>query len=380
MKQTISAFLCFLMLATLAACSPGGQAASGVAESSPAPAAQPVSAAEDEDSKPARLNLLTGLPVTEGSGAGSVRPAAVVVDNIWRARPNSGLPQADIVFETEVWEGITRFLALYSDSAAMPAVGPVREMYAALMQCGLPAQPLFVSDNVSGPSVLLLEQLAYTPYVFDAQFGRNATWVDERRAAAGMPVEYTRYTDGGTLTGAVQANGTDTVLDIAPFFDFEESEAQGPAVGDAVAERVHIIFSDMFMTRFCYDAATARYRMEQSDGDDAFAPSVDGADGEQIAFDNVLVLFAQVDKGEEMAGDIQRDVLQIRFDKGGSGYYCRGGEAVPLEWQNGGEAGRFALNTGGSGLALRPGTTYVAVVNVEREPDFEMGREAGEEE
>ncbi len=63
---------------------------------------------------------LTGLP-----GAAANRPAVVVkVDNSSKARPQSGLNQADIVFEEEVEYGITRFAAVFHSKEA--TVGPVR--------------------------------------------------------------------------------------------------------------------------------------------------------------------------------------------------------------------------------------------------------------
>ncbi len=63
---------------------------------------------------------LTGLP-----GEVANRPAAVVkIDNGSRARPQTGLNNADIVIEEEVEGGITRFAAVFHSTATI--VGPVR--------------------------------------------------------------------------------------------------------------------------------------------------------------------------------------------------------------------------------------------------------------
>ena len=69
------------------------------------------------------LAPLTGLPSDEASAA---RPALVVkIDNYpTEARPQSGLNQADVVFE-ELVEGITRFAAVFQSENADP-VGPIR--------------------------------------------------------------------------------------------------------------------------------------------------------------------------------------------------------------------------------------------------------------
>jgi hypothetical protein len=63
---------------------------------------------------------LTGLP-----GSVPNRPAVVVkVDNSSKARPQSGLNKADIVFEEQVEYGITRFAAVFHTNDT--TVGPVR--------------------------------------------------------------------------------------------------------------------------------------------------------------------------------------------------------------------------------------------------------------
>lgn len=66
---------------------------------------------------------LTGLPIEDPALAG--RTALVVkIDNHPEARPQSGLNQADIVFEENV-EHLTRFAAVFQSTAPDP-VGPIR--------------------------------------------------------------------------------------------------------------------------------------------------------------------------------------------------------------------------------------------------------------
>jgi hypothetical protein len=66
---------------------------------------------------------LTGLPVTDAAAA--ARPALVVkIDNNRAARPQSGLNEADIVFE-EIVEVQTRFAAIFHSQVSDP-VGPIR--------------------------------------------------------------------------------------------------------------------------------------------------------------------------------------------------------------------------------------------------------------
>lgn len=68
-------------------------------------------------------STLTGLPVDPTVNQRTV--TAVMIENSIDARPQSGLGQAGVVFEAIAEAGITRFLALYQDTAP-DNVGPIR--------------------------------------------------------------------------------------------------------------------------------------------------------------------------------------------------------------------------------------------------------------
>jgi len=68
---------------------------------------------------------LTGRPIPPGAEGIAARPAMVVkLDNHPKARPQSGLNEADIVFEENV-ENLTRFAAVFHSNGTDP-VGPIR--------------------------------------------------------------------------------------------------------------------------------------------------------------------------------------------------------------------------------------------------------------
>ncbi|PZS18558.1 MAG: hypothetical protein DLM54_08215 [Acidimicrobiales bacterium] len=69
---------------------------------------------------------LTGLAPTNSATLG--RPAVIVkVDNAPEARPQSGLDQADVVYEEVVEGGVTRYLTVFQ-SQDVGTVGPVRSV------------------------------------------------------------------------------------------------------------------------------------------------------------------------------------------------------------------------------------------------------------
>lgn len=73
---------------------------------------------------PPLYSTLTGLPITDPA-INALPVTAVMIENSVEARPQSGLSEAGVVFEAVAEGGVTRFMALFQDSAP-DNVGPVR--------------------------------------------------------------------------------------------------------------------------------------------------------------------------------------------------------------------------------------------------------------
>ncbi|WP_445670713.1 DUF3048 domain-containing protein [Paenibacillus sp. FSL W8-0919] len=76
---------------------------------------------------------LTGLaveaPVTQ-------RPLAVMINNAPAARPQSGLSQADIVYEVLAEGGITRLIGIFQSEEGIEQIGPIRSIRPYLIRLG----------------------------------------------------------------------------------------------------------------------------------------------------------------------------------------------------------------------------------------------------
>ena len=75
--------------------------------------------------KQKEYNYLTGMPFADGADK-TARPVAVMINNLKIAHPQSGLTNADIIYEAVTEGGITRLMAVYSDINKIEKVGPVR--------------------------------------------------------------------------------------------------------------------------------------------------------------------------------------------------------------------------------------------------------------
>jgi Protein of unknown function (DUF3048) N-terminal domain/Protein of unknown function (DUF3048) C-terminal domain len=159
-------------------------------------------------------SLLNGERIKPGSQ--NHRIAAVMIDNYpYDARPQSGLRDADIVYEVEAEGGITRYMALFLEKT--PAkIGPVRSARLYFVDLARPYNPLYAhageNDNVWGPLRDLraddgfadMDQIVGTPEAF---------WRDTSRD---MP--HNLYTSIAKMRStAKEYNYKDTPLDAEEF-------------------------------------------------------------------------------------------------------------------------------------------------------------------
>ncbi|MGH9095098.1 MAG: DUF3048 domain-containing protein, partial [Acidimicrobiales bacterium] len=131
---------------------------------------------------PPALSPLTGLP--QPNAAQLTRPAVVVkIDNVDAARPQTGLNQADVIYEEMVEGGLTRLAAVFQSDYPNP-VGPVRSgrltdsaiaddlnhpvlAYAGTNAMFLPilrSQPLTDVDTGNHPGAFFRTNLAAVPH------------------------------------------------------------------------------------------------------------------------------------------------------------------------------------------------------------------------
>lgn len=122
---------------------------------------------------------LTGTP--DPGGAAARRPAlAVKIENTPQARPQTGLDEADVVYEEVVEGGITRFWAVFS-SRLPTVVGPIRSVRALDPDVVAPLAPTAVFSGGTDPNVAALR--AAVPRSLDPTDAGAAFYRDTSRAA-----------------------------------------------------------------------------------------------------------------------------------------------------------------------------------------------------
>jgi hypothetical protein len=285
---------------------------------------------------------LTGTPAP--SGAVPQRPAlAVKVDNYPQARPQSGLDQADIVFEEPVEGAITRYVAVFQCQSA-PSIGPIRS--ARNIDIGILGQlgsPLLVSVGGITP---VLDNIEHSPITyFDLRTNGS---VEENPPGRFAP--YDTYSTSAALWGL---DPTDTTPP-APLFRYSSSPPPG-----VPAQTIAIPFSGTSNVVWNYNTTLKEFQRFYGTDSDLLA------DGTQNAATNVVVQFVDLTYGpwvENSEGglEVQANLYQ---DASGNADVFRDGVEITGTWQ------RSALNeptqfvsASGAPITLAPGRTWVELV------------------
>ncbi|OLT54214.1 DUF3048 domain-containing protein [Cellulosimicrobium sp. CUA-896] len=286
---------------------------------------------------------LTGVPTEEVAA----RPAlAVKIENARQARPQTGLEDADMVWEEVVEGGITRFVAVYH-SRAPELVGPVRSVR--------PMDPAIVAP--------LHGVLAYT--------GGQPPFVDAVGAAGVQSVVMDEGDDGFVTTRERRAPHN-VYGDLASFWAQADADrtspppaqlehAREPGAGTATREGAPAGRLDVTLThssRAVWDWAGDRGAYVRSEGD---APAV-SADGDRIAATNVVLVAAT------MVNTSFRDpagvpVPETQLVGSGDAVVASGGKHVAVTWSKDAVDAPLRL-TGADGLPvhLEPGATWIELV------------------
>jgi hypothetical protein len=305
-----------------------------------APTAPPVATTTSTTLPPGPPCPLSGAPAP--GGVVPSRPAlAVKVDNYPVARPQSGLNNADIVFEEPVEGGITRLVAVFQCQDA-PSVGDVRSARAvdALILEQL-SHPLFVHVGGIAPVLSLIRQAD----LVDEDLGARASLIQH---PPGRYAPYNTYISTAAVWGADGADAQPP----APIFSYSTSPPDAPPV-----TAVHIPYSSTNDTTWSWDPNGRQWVLSYGN-----APAMQ-ADGQRIRAVNIVVEVVNVTYGPWL--EDSRHGLEVQSQLVGSGplIVFRDGSEIGGSWQRPSAVEPASLiGADGTSIPLEPGETWVEIV------------------
>ena len=280
-------------------------------------------------------------------------PLAVMIENHPDARPQSGLNQADLVYEAIAEGGITRYMAVYWSTEA-GRIQYVRSARLYYIQWAAELSAIYTHwGQVEDPGPVDVWPVLARLNMRDLNgliLGEEVGYRDESRYAP-----HNVYTDTGLLWRSAQAHGFNGPPVVEPW-KFKEDEPQRPAnPAERAAPVVNVTFGSpgsAFDVTWYYDPATNGYQRSLGG-----APHIDATTGEQLTARNIAVQFAPLRPSGIKAYNI--------IDTVGSGpaVVFQDGVAKVGSWRKDSESGRtrFFDSAGGEMLFDR-GRTWIEVV------------------
>ena len=167
--------------------------------------------------------------------------------------------------------------------------------------------------------------------------------------------EHTKYTDAEHL----QAGMEDAAFGLSPDWNptsptaFNFASADEPVVlSGGSATSIYYEFSSDYDGDFRYDAAAGTYRKYQHGNAHIDA----GNNNAQLAFDNVILLFAPV-------YGLYGELIDVDYSGGGEGFYFCGGKYERITWEKGTYTDDFVFTkANGSVMQINPGKTHLGII------------------
>ena len=340
LKKIFAIILC-LCLITCVGCSKKN--ALSVEKGDGAPAGN-----QEEQESPYIVNPLTGLQDLDPAYA-NIRPVGIMINNISVAQKvQTGINQADIVYETEVEGGITRLLAIYKTIQNISQIGSVRSARYPFIDLALGHNAIYVhhgQDNFhAGPHLRDIDHFTVSENAGGA------------RISNGLSREHTLYAYGDKLWEKLEKK-FDTVS--SDLYDWQKFADKDVKLENA-ANSVTVPFSSSYITKFVYNKNSGEYTRYSGD-----TLIKDYVTGETIEFKNIFVLKTTI-RTYNCTGKDHYNHKEVLLESG-EGYYLVNGTYTPILWEKGDDTDPMVFKTlDGEKLSVNKGTSWVCLVNSSR--------------
>lgn len=264
---------------------------------------------------------------------------AVMIENSPDARPQSGLKQAQVVYEAIAEGGITRFLCLYQQNKPQ-LIGPVRSLRMYYLDWAAPYQPSIV--HVGGSAASLQEVRNGQYRNVDIEYHSGASWrATDRYAPHNVYTSFDRLDALNSKLGYTSSS----------FTSFGRIDGKPAATQDAKSIDV-TISGALYNSHYDYNATTNTYARQQ-----AGAAHLDREDG-QISPSAVVTL--RVNMSTVMEDGYREDITTTGS---GQAEVFQNGTVQEVTWSKADRMSPLKLtDSTGKEVSLVRGQTWIAAV------------------
>ena len=287
------------------------------------------------------VNPLTGVAEFEDASKAQQRPVAIMVNNVNVAQKvQTGLSDADIIYETEVEGGITRLMAVYQDISDLDKIGTVRSARYPYVDLALGHDAIYIHCG-QDPTYC-------APHLADIDdISIDSGSKGAKRISNGLSSEHTLYALAGDLWANIGEKFETKATKTKEWANFTDKALalEGSATSVAVP------FPAM-TTNFTYDASTGLYtRLSGS------TVLTDYYTKESTQVKNVFVLLTTISNysdGKHRKVDLSS----------GEGYYVTNGTYQAIKWSKGDAENGFKFtDADGNEIKVSAGNSWVCIAD-----------------
>ncbi|WP_080848687.1 DUF3048 domain-containing protein [Cytobacillus gottheilii] len=300
---------------------------------------QPEEEVAQEESEPEYTFPLTG---TAAEAEVNGRAVAVMINNHPLARQQSGLHEADIVYELLAEGEVTRFLAIYQ-SHKPAQIGPIRSARDYYIELAKGYDSLYVAHGNS-PEAKKLMDSGYIDSLnglyYDGTLFKRASF---RKAPHNSYISFANIEKGAEEKGY-------SMEDAPSPLEYLNKEEIGQLEGDTAANvKVSYFSRETFNSVYEYDTAQEKYK-RYSNGE----LTADYETNTPVLLDNIFI----VETEHEIVDNAGRRDIDLL--SGGRAYLLQKGTLREVNWEN--IDGKILPVADGEQIGLVPGKTWINVI------------------
>lgn len=285
-------------------------------------------------------------------------PVAVMIENLPSVRPQAGLSDASVVYETLAEGGSTRFMALFDPQAlTTKKIGPVRSSRAYYLEWLGEYDALYAHAGGSPKALTVIREASVKNLEALSRDGVYF-WRDSSRSAP-----HNLYTSAEKLTIALRDKELLTEsASFAPwtFVDEAESSARGT---DAKKLRFNFSSGKSYEVEWVYSRLSNEYLRFN-----AGLPHTDENNGAQLEAKNVIVQLVE----EPKLDGTGKGRLDMYVGGTGDAWVAHNGEMIKATWKKESRTDRTRFyDPEGKEIPLVRGATWIHVVPKSHEVTYE---------
>lgn len=271
-------------------------------------------------------------------------PVAVVVENYPDARPQSGLIEADVVYETVAEGGITRFLVIYKHNKA-ENIGPIRSARTYFAELANELGVIFA--HVGGNSDVLQElrgQKYFNLINLDQFF-----WEKYFQRIASRKIPHNVFSSTEVLSGFLKEQNKN-------LRQAEKLPVTEIFTGEAMAKKITIDFSlKDYLVEYLYNEQLKTYERSL-----AGKPHIDAETKKVLSASNVIIQYVKT-------WPVKSDTpfsISMDLENGGKAVVFAEGKSIEGKWKKTDRTRYF--NSQDQEISIVPGQTWVELVPEDR--------------